>query len=68
MEPSLSIVVFRRRGWERTDYRVWSERMLMEGEAFVVPTTHEGESVLRLCIVNPRTTRQDIALILDSLA
>lgn len=68
MEPSLSIVVFRRLGWERTDYRVWSERMLMEGEAFVVPTTHEGESVLRLCIVNPRTTQQDIALILDSLA
>jgi glutamate/tyrosine decarboxylase-like PLP-dependent enzyme len=67
VEPSLSIVVFRRCGWGQLDYRAWSERMLMLGEAFVVPTTHEGESVLRLCIINPRTTTEDIVLILDSL-
>ncbi len=41
--------------------------MLAEGTAFVVPTAWDGETVLRLCIVNPRTTIGDIELILDSL-
>jgi hypothetical protein len=34
----------------------------------VVPTAWAGETVLRLCIVNPRTTIDDIQLILDSLS
>jgi hypothetical protein len=33
----------------------------------VVPTTWQGEVVLRICIVNPRTTTDDIASILASL-
>jgi hypothetical protein len=32
-----------------------------------VPTTWQGEVVLRICIVNPRTTIGDIASILASL-
>jgi len=42
--------------------------MLAAGTAFVVPTAWAGETVLRLCIVNPRTTIDDVRLILDSLA
>ena len=42
--------------------------MLADGEAFVVPTTWKGETVLRLCLVNPRTTLDDLRLIFDSLA
>jgi glutamate/tyrosine decarboxylase-like PLP-dependent enzyme len=68
VEPELSIVVFRRIGWTATDYQVWSDRMLAAGEAFVVPTTWLGETVLRICVVNPRTTPDDIALIVDSLS
>lgn len=34
----------------------------------MTPTTWAGETVLRLCIVNPATTPADIADILDTLA
>ncbi|MFM8908646.1 MAG: hypothetical protein ACKOIZ_13805, partial [Actinomycetota bacterium] len=47
VEPSLSILVVRRLGWSPDDYTQWSDRMLHEGIAFVVPTTHKGETVLR---------------------
>ncbi|HQZ35862.1 MAG TPA: pyridoxal-dependent decarboxylase, partial [Ilumatobacteraceae bacterium] len=68
MEPELSIVMFRRLGWSAADYQAWSDALLAAGTAFVVPTTWAGETVLRLCIVNPRTTIDDVQLILDSLA
>jgi hypothetical protein len=42
--------------------------MLAEGTAFCVPTTFEGEPAMRLCIVNPRTTVADLAVIIDTLA
>jgi hypothetical protein len=34
----------------------------------VVPTSWAGETVLRICIVNPRTSIADIQLLVDSLA
>lgn len=67
-EPDLSIVVFARRGWGPTEYLAWSERLLADGIAFVVPSAHEGRPVLRLCIVNPRTTLDDVRVVIDSLA
>jgi glutamate/tyrosine decarboxylase-like PLP-dependent enzyme len=67
MEPELSVLLFRRVGWEPAQYQVWSDRLLAAGVAFVTPTAWAGETMLRLCIVNPRTTVADIALIVDSL-
>jgi glutamate/tyrosine decarboxylase-like PLP-dependent enzyme len=67
-EPELSVVAFRRVGWSPSDYKQWSQRMLLAGEAFVVPTTHAGETVTRFAIVNPETTEADIVAILDSMA
>ena len=67
-EPELSVVAFRRTGWSGEDYVAWSDRMLQAGEAFVVPSSHGGEPMLRLCVVNPRTTVEDIGAIVDSLA
>ena len=67
-EPSLSVVVFRRLGWNRADYYRWSETALADRMAFVVPTIHDAETVLRFCFVNPRTTADDVALILSSMA
>jgi glutamate/tyrosine decarboxylase-like PLP-dependent enzyme len=66
-EPMLSVVVFRRLGWDEADYYDWSKRLLASGEAFVVPTTHHGEVVLRLAIVNPKSSEADIDLVIDSL-
>jgi glutamate/tyrosine decarboxylase-like PLP-dependent enzyme len=67
VRPELSVLLFRRIGWTPAQYQSWSDRQLASGEAFVVPTSWNGETVLRLCIVNPRTSADDIALILRAL-
>jgi len=67
-EPDLSVVVFRRVGWSAADYQEWSDRLLAEEFAFVVPTSHEGETLTRFAIVNPRTSEEDIVAILDTMA
>jgi glutamate/tyrosine decarboxylase-like PLP-dependent enzyme len=67
VEPSLSIIVVRRKGWQPADYTRWSDRMLAEGIAFVVPTTHKGETVLRMCLVNPRTDPGQMQMLFDSM-
>jgi len=67
-EPNLSVVVFRRLGWSRDQYYAWSDRLLAANFAFVLPTTHYGETVTRFAVVNPRTTEADVSLILDTMA
>ena len=67
-EPDTSVVVFRRIGWTPQKYQRWSDRLLLANYAFVVPTSHEGETVTRFAIVNPRTTEADIWGILDTMA
>ena len=67
MEPELSVLLFRRTGWGPAEYQVWSDRLLDEGRAFVTPTSWNGEVVLRLCIINPLTSVDDIRMIVDSL-
>jgi L-2,4-diaminobutyrate decarboxylase len=67
LEPELSVVVLRRPGWSAEEYRVWSIGLLQRGEAFVVPSAYRGEPMVRLCIVNTRTTAADVAAVLDSM-
>ena len=67
MEPELSVLLFRRIGWTAEQYQEWSDAELAAGRSFVVPTTWHGEVALRFCIVNPRTTVDDIRAILDTL-
>ena len=67
-EPELSVVLFRRVGWAPADYAAWSDRVLAEGLTLTVPTTWRGQTCLRFCFVNPRTTTDDVSLVLDSLA
>jgi glutamate/tyrosine decarboxylase-like PLP-dependent enzyme len=67
LEPELSVVVFRRLGWSDEQYHAWSELQLDTGQSFVVATSWQGETVLRYCIVNPLTTIDDIADIVESL-
>ncbi|UIJ34945.1 pyridoxal-dependent decarboxylase [Allobranchiibius sp. GilTou73] len=64
----LSILVFRRLGWEPADYHRWSDGLLERQEGFVVPTSHDGETLARFAIVNPLTSEDDITAILDSMA
>ncbi|WP_330474553.1 pyridoxal phosphate-dependent decarboxylase family protein [Terrabacter sp. C0L_2] len=67
-EPDLSVVVFRRLGWGPEDYQAWTDRLLAEEFAFVVPTTFRGETLTRFAIVNPHTTKEDVNAILDTMA
>ncbi len=67
VEPELSIVLFRRIGWTLAQYQSWSDKLLLDGAAFVVPTTWAGETVLRFCFVNPLTTIVQVGEILESL-
>lgn len=67
MDPTLSVVLFRRQGWNQADYDRWSEAQLEAETMFVVPTKWQGEPVLRICIVNPLTTMSDIGVLISSL-
>ena len=67
LEPELSVVVFRRTGWTDQQYHRWSDDLLAAQQAFVVPTSWRGETVLRYCVVNPLTTVEDLAMIVESL-
>lgn len=66
-EPDLTVVMFRRTGWTPEDYNAWSDRLLDDEVAFVVPTSHQGEVLTRFAIVNPRTSEADIDAILDTM-
>jgi len=68
VDPCLSIVLFRRLGWDAARYAAWSDEAVRSGLAFVMPTRHLDETVLRFCFVNPLTTAEDIDLILASLS
>ena len=63
----LSTVAFRRRGWAMGDYKRWSDALLASGQAFVTPTSVDGEPALRLCIISPRTTIEGLRGILATL-
>jgi glutamate/tyrosine decarboxylase-like PLP-dependent enzyme len=68
VEPELSIVLFRRNGWDAATYIAWSDEQLATQQSFVTPTAWNGETVLRWCIVNPLTSVDDLAAIVESLA
>ena len=67
VEPELSVVAFRRTGWDLADYQTWCDRLLADGTALLTPTTVDGTGAMRVCIVNPRTTVEDLAEVLATL-
>jgi L-2,4-diaminobutyrate decarboxylase len=67
IEPELSVVAFRRLGWTPQQYAEWSRRLLDDGVALVVPSNYEQETMLRICVVNPRTSVDDLRVVIDSL-
>ncbi|MFS4415138.1 pyridoxal phosphate-dependent decarboxylase family protein [Maribacter sp. 2307ULW6-5] len=69
--PSLSCVLYRRKGWTPEDYRNWTYANHEAGFALVAPTkwkTANGtETVSRFCFINPDTTEEDIIAVLKSM-
>ncbi|WP_029038606.1 pyridoxal phosphate-dependent decarboxylase family protein [Salinimicrobium xinjiangense] len=68
---SLSVVLFRRKGWTPEDYRDWTYRNHKSGIALVTPTKWMGkdgyETISRFCFINPETTEEDIDIILETM-
>ncbi len=67
MNPELSVVLFRRHGWDGAQWRTWARRLLDDGIAFVAPTSWRGEAVGRLVFMHPLTPTSLIDEIIDSL-
>jgi len=67
-QPDLSVVLFRRPGWERADYDAWSIQLLTDQIGFVMPTTWEGQPVGRFAFLHPDTTLEMVGEILATLA
>jgi glutamate/tyrosine decarboxylase-like PLP-dependent enzyme len=56
MEPQLTVLLFRKAGWGRDEWRRWASDLLARQVAFVAPTTWKGETVGRLVFMHPLTT------------
>src|SRR5271165_3889722 len=54
-EPDLSVVLFRRKGWQSADYSAWADALLDDQIAFLPPTVWEGETVGRFAFLHPHT-------------
>lgn len=66
--PDLSVVLFRRPGWEETDYHRWSTELLADQIGFAVPTKWDGETVARFCFLHPDTTMEMVDEMLAPMA
>ncbi len=67
MDPQLSVVLFRRTGWDADRCQAWTDQALASGLGLLVPTVHDGETVFRCCFVNPTTTLADVDALLDAM-
>ena len=67
IEPDLTVLLFERIGWGVEEYARWGSALLADQIAFVTPTRHDGRVCTRFAIVNPLTTADDLALIIDSM-
>ena len=65
--PQLSVVVFERVGWVQEDYDRWSEKLLADQVALVLPSSLRGQPHTRFAIVNPMTTIDLLIEILESM-
>ena len=61
------MLIFERIGWTPTTTPAGAARLLDEQVGFVTPTRHGNQVCTRFAIVNPLTTRDDLALIIDSM-
>jgi aromatic-L-amino-acid/L-tryptophan decarboxylase len=66
-EPDLSVVLFRRVGWNHADYEAWGLRLLQQQVAFVTHSSWRGETVARLVFLHPATTVEMVDEVLATL-
>ena len=67
-EPTLGMVLFRRKGWTGADYDAWCARLLEDQVAFITSTSWEGETVGRFSFIHPSTTLEMLREVLATTA
>jgi aromatic-L-amino-acid/L-tryptophan decarboxylase len=66
--PELSVVLFRRPGWDPARYKQWADDLLADQVAFMPPSAWEGETVARFAFLHPQTSMDLVTSILDRMA
>jgi glutamate/tyrosine decarboxylase-like PLP-dependent enzyme len=70
-KPSLSVVLFKRKGWKPDDYTAWTYNNQRRKFALVTPTRWNNgsyeETLARFCFINPDTSEKDIIDILETM-
>ena len=66
-EPELNIFCFRRRGLDDEQHAELRERILRGGRAWITSTVLRGQRVLRVTMMNPRTTEAHVDAMLEEL-
>lgn len=67
IKPELSVVLFKRVDWPADQMLEWSEHHRVNGTMLCVPTSWLGQSVFRLCIINPDTDADRVMEMLDTM-
>ena len=67
MEPELSVLLFRKAGWDSSRWSQWAADLLECRVAFVAPSTWKGETVGRLVFLNPLTTNEIVDEVIQTL-
>ncbi|MEI6404486.1 MAG: aminotransferase class I/II-fold pyridoxal phosphate-dependent enzyme [Actinomycetes bacterium] len=65
LEPTLSVVLWRRKGWTSKDYERMQNVLIEQQIGFVTPSLWLGESVGRFAFIHPHTTLDMVKEILD---
>jgi L-2,4-diaminobutyrate decarboxylase len=66
-EPDLNILCFRRNGFDDDQTADLRERLIRSGRAWITTTVLRGERVLRVTMMNPRTTEAHVDAMLQAL-
>lgn len=66
-EPELNIFCFRRHGLDDEQHAELRERLIRSGRAWITSTVLRGERVLRVTMMNPRTTEAHVDAMLEAL-
>ena len=65
MPAQLSVVLFERDGWTRTDWDEWATGALRDELAFVAPTRWRGHDVGRLVFLHPDVSKDVVEALID---
>ncbi len=65
-EPDLNVILFKRPSMSDSEMLLWSEAHRQAGTILCLPTTHRGQQVFRLCLVNPDTKAEEVLFMVHS--